>query len=158
MSSFLRPDEKAAAHDIEKSHKFNKLLKKGVKTAGGLAIAATGVGISSKLLPFLNELIPADLALKGISKVSPKIGEFLNNGLKAGLDLKSGFEFLKDKIQPEEKKEDPYQPLLDKAQGMQDRLKNLGSEVSQNDQRIQQKQGGQGDQALLAALQKILQM
>jgi hypothetical protein len=159
MSSFLRPDEKASQHDIQKSHKFDKLLKKGVKSAAGLATAATGIGISSKILPFLSEFIPADLALKGISKVSPKIGDFLNKGLKAGLDLKSGLDFLKEKIQPEEEKEDKYQPLLDKAQQMQDRLSNLDSEVLQGSQQGQQtqSQGGQGQEALMAILQKINQ-
>lgn len=51
-----------------------------------------------KLIPFLDEYIPEDLALKGISKVSPKIGSFLKKGLSKGLPLAGGLQFLRSQF------------------------------------------------------------
>jgi len=98
MNSSLRPDEIASLSEIERSQNKDKLLKKGVSAAIGLGTAATGVGLSSKILPFLNEFIPKDIALKGISKLSPQLGTFLNKGIDQGLDLKDGLDFIKQKI------------------------------------------------------------
>jgi hypothetical protein len=53
----------------------------------------------NKILPFLNEYIPEELALKGINKVSPKIGSFLQKGLASGLPIAGGLAFLKDQLQ-----------------------------------------------------------
>jgi hypothetical protein len=47
----------------------------------------------------LSDLIPTELAVKGISKISPKLGEMLNEGMASGLDIKEGLSFLKDKMQ-----------------------------------------------------------
>jgi len=51
-----------------------------------------------KILPFLDDYIPDDLALKGISKVSPKIGSFLKRGLTKGLPLAGGLQFLRSQF------------------------------------------------------------
>jgi len=51
-----------------------------------------------KLIPFLDEYIPEDLALKGIAKVSPKIGSFLKKGLSKGLPLAGGLQFLRSQF------------------------------------------------------------
>jgi hypothetical protein len=98
----LRPDEEANEREIERNERFNSNVKRGVKTAGNLAISASGVGLSSKLLPFLSKYIPPDLAIKGINKVSPKIGGFLEKGAAMGLDVQEGLNFLKDKLEPKE--------------------------------------------------------
>ncbi len=108
----LRPDEKASMHQIEKSKSNDRLLKKGA----GLAIgAASGLG-AARVLPFLNDFIPVDLAIKGISKVSPQIGAFLKKGQSQGLDMKEGIEFLREQFSPKEevveqevKKKNPIQ-------------------------------------------------
>jgi hypothetical protein len=48
-----------------------------------------------KLSPLLNDLVPEDIALKGIEKLSPKIGQFLKRGLASGLPLAGGLSFLR---------------------------------------------------------------
>lgn len=95
----LRPDEQATNAEIERARGRDQSLNKGIKTAAALGTAAIGGGIASKVMPFLSEYIPADLAMKGINKVSPRLGEFLQNGLKKGLNLKDGLEFIKDSFQ-----------------------------------------------------------
>lgn len=98
----MRPDEKSAEARISRAKNFESAVK---NTAFGFGSAALGANLTSKLLPLLNEFIPTDLAVKGISKISPKIGEFIRKGQSMGLDVKEGLNFLKSKMQPEEKSE-----------------------------------------------------
>ena len=97
MSPVPRSDELAAQSQIESEHRFrNKLSGAGA----GLATAAAGAsGVLGKIAPFLSQYIPADLAMKGINKISPRLGEFLKNGQKAGLDIESGINFIKEKFE-----------------------------------------------------------
>jgi hypothetical protein len=99
MQSFLRPDEQAADSEIRRNLERSQTYKNAGKTALAVGTSALGIGNASKILPFLNELIPADLAMKGINKIAPKVGEFLKKGQSMGMDLKSGFQFLKDNLQ-----------------------------------------------------------
>lgn len=98
MSSTLRPDELAAQAEIERAQSRNQALKGPASTALKLGAAAFGGGIASRVLPLLNDYIPIDLAMKGINMISPKLGAFLKKGQSKGLDLKEGFDFIKDKI------------------------------------------------------------
>jgi hypothetical protein len=102
MTSFLRPDERAAESEIERSTNLSNTITKGVGALAGIGTAAVGAKISSKILPFLNQYIPTDLAVKGISKLSPKLGEFLKQGQSMGLDVKEGLNFIKDKMKSSE--------------------------------------------------------
>lgn len=101
--SVLRPDEKAAQAEIERAQKLKSQIGGGVRTAltlgTGVGTAAIGSKLSSRILPLLSEHIPVDLAIKGISKISPKIGEFLKNGKEMGLDVKEGMNFIKEKME-----------------------------------------------------------
>jgi hypothetical protein len=98
MIMVLRPDEQAAQDIIERSQKVNQNVKQGIKTIAGLGTATAGGAGIAKILPFLSQYIPADLAMKGISKVSPKLGEFLKRGQAQGLDIKEGLNFIAEKI------------------------------------------------------------
>lgn len=100
----LRPDEQATYSEIERAQSRDRNLKSGLKTAATAGLAAgsgafaLGGKLGSKILPFLNEYIPADLAMKGINKVSPSLGEFLKKGMSKGLNLKDGLEFIKENL------------------------------------------------------------
>ncbi len=105
----LRPDEQAANAEIERAQSRDRTLKSGLKTAASTALAVGGTSLAlggklgSKIMPFLNEYIPADLAMKGINKVSPRLGEFLKKGISKGLNLKDGLDFIKENIGTQEK-------------------------------------------------------
>jgi hypothetical protein len=103
MTNYLRPDEQASYSEIERAQSRDSKISKGLKLGGA---AITG-GLGTKIAPFLSEYIPTDLALKGINKFSPKLGEFLKNGMSKGLNLKDGLNFIKENIGGEqaEKKE-----------------------------------------------------
>jgi len=96
MTYTQRPDERTSQAQIEKNENFTKNLKRGAKTALGLGASAAGLGIGAKILPLINQYVPTDLAIKGISKLSPEIGKFLQKGMSQGLDIKDGLQFLKD--------------------------------------------------------------
>jgi hypothetical protein len=98
----MRPDERASEEQIRREKEFNESVKGGLKKTAGLGLSAAGAGLGSRILPFLSEHIPFDLALKGISKISPKVGDFLKRGMEKGLNAKEGMDFVKDKIQKSE--------------------------------------------------------
>lgn len=98
MTASLRPDEKTSQARIEKSKSLDSMAGKGVKTAVGLGVGAATLGAGARLMPFLNDLIPTDLAIKGISKVNPQVGKFLHKGMSQGLDVKDGIRFVKDQF------------------------------------------------------------
>lgn len=211
----MRSDELASQAQIERFKTQGANLTQGIKTAAGIATAGFGAGLSSRILPLLNDFVPIDLAIKGINKISPKLGGMLQKGMEEGLDVKDGLNFLKDhvgksqkpsqeqfgaairKYSPElmdfleeaiSKGEDPlragmvaqYHPKFQKAisQMEKDYKSNFtqilgsifgsrkvqkGSEAPMESQQMdmfanqQQQQGGQGQQALMAILQKINQ-
>src|ERR1700722_6626807 len=111
----MRPDERAALAQVERSENIRSTVKGGLKTAASLGAAALTGGtaaaiapaISSRVLPFLSQYIPAGLAVKGLSKVNPTLGKFLKKGQEMGLDVKEGIDFIRNKLgynEEEEKK------------------------------------------------------
>lgn len=98
----LRPEEQALFSNIRKEQSTNRMVKGALNTAVGLGVAAFGAPVLSslgqKIMPFLNEYIPQDLAVKGISKLSPKLGEFLKQGEEAGLNVQEGLNFIKERL------------------------------------------------------------
>ena len=96
----LRSDESANESEIERDQNFRGKVGKGVGAAAGLATAAIGGPLAARIMPFLSEYIPSALAIKGINKVSPKLGAFLQKGQEMGLDAESGLNFIKEKLAP----------------------------------------------------------
>lgn len=98
-----RPDEQASEEYKHRDKKFRNSLKSGLSAIGSIGVGAVS-GLGAKVLPFINEYIPSDLAVKGISKVAPKIGDFLRTGQSMGLDIEKGLQFVKDNIVKREEK------------------------------------------------------
>lgn len=92
----MRYDEIAAQGVVDKNKKSDSKIKSGLKNLATAGLTAGGVGIASKIMPFLSEFIPQDLAYKGINKIAPQVGQFLKRGVDSGLDLKSGLNYLKE--------------------------------------------------------------
>lgn len=98
MTSYLRPDEKSTNAQIEKSRGRDQAVKSGLKAAASALTGAGAIGLSSKIAPFLSQYISPEIAVKGISKVSPKIGEFLQKGMAMGLPVQEGLDFVKENL------------------------------------------------------------
>ena len=109
----MRPSELASEHQIEKNESLNRNVNRGVKTAIGIGSAAIG----ARILPFLNEFITPDIAIKGISKISPKIGGMLQKGMEQGLDVKEGFEYLKNNLVGSQEKPKENRGIIEQYSG-----------------------------------------
>lgn len=97
----MRPDEEANRAEIERDKDTRRNIYKGVGTAVALGTGAA----TARILPFLSTFIPKDLAMKGLSKVSPKIADFLKKGQAMGLNVEEGIQYLRDSIKPKEEKQ-----------------------------------------------------
>ena len=101
----LRPDEQAMRSQIAQNEEFNHNVSKGVKSAAGLGLAAASGPAASRILPLLSSYVPTDLAMKGLSKVSPKLHDFLKRGMSYGLNVEDGIQYLREKFEQPEKEE-----------------------------------------------------
>lgn len=211
----MRPDEKANLSEIERDQQLRRNIGKGVSAIGTLGTAGLGAGLAAKITPFLSQHIPVDLAIKGINKISPKLGQFLKRGQSMGLDIEEGIEYIKGQMKPKEDspEQNPfsflarYSPQLaqiirthiqggrspkeaaalayttgkfnkeiqniqkDTKENFEDYLERLFMNAKGNSEdsgmmqqqgqpqqgQPQQQQGGQGQQALMAILQKLQQ-
>lgn len=94
----LRSDEQANQEQVERDQRFRGNVGKGAAIAASLGTAAVGGPLAARVMPFLNQYIPAGLAMKGIQKVSPKLGAFLKKGQEMGMNVEEGLSFIKDKL------------------------------------------------------------
>ncbi len=98
----MRPDEMANQAAIERDQRFRKNVKGGALTALGAGASVALSPLAARVAPFLSEYVPVDLAMKGLSKVSPQVANFLKKGQEAGLDIKEGMDFIKSKLNPKQ--------------------------------------------------------
>jgi len=189
----------------EASQEVQKQTERPLKfaaAAASLALPGVGAGIASRVIPFLSQYIPEELAIKGLSKVDPRFGQFISKSLSEGKSFQEVKDFIKEKIQgSEESQENPkesrgiieqYSPELKQfimqeiqkgrspiqagavaqAQGkFNDIISKMSKDhkipfssiletdfgVEGQEPANQQQKGGQGQQALMAILQKIQQ-
>ncbi len=52
----------------------------------------------NRILPFLSNLIPGALAVKGLSKVDPRLSKFFSNAATAGFGTDAALNFLRNKL------------------------------------------------------------
>ncbi len=97
----MRPDEEANRSEIERDKQLRSNVAKGVGTAAGIATGAA----TARIIPFLSNFIPQNLAIKGLSKVAPKVADFLKRGQSMGLNVEEGIQYIRDSINPKEEKQ-----------------------------------------------------
>jgi hypothetical protein len=107
MSGYLRPDEMASESQIRKNQETDRTIKSGIKSVAKIGTGLAAGGISARILPFLSEYITPDLAIKGISKISPDLGNFLKTGMQKGLNVKDGLDFIKNNLGSNKEKNEP---------------------------------------------------
>lgn len=76
------------------------------KKAGGFALGAAGGAAISRILPFLSPYIPENLAIKGLNKIDPRFGKFINKSMSNGQTFDEVKGFIKDKVEEEEEPEE----------------------------------------------------
>ncbi len=80
----------------EEIRRQSEMPIKFAKRAAGTGLALAGV------VPFLSPHIPESLAIKGLNKISPRIGKFIDKSVKGGYGFDKIRDFLSDKIKTEE--------------------------------------------------------
>lgn len=76
-----------------------KVLRKGL-ALGSAAIG--GHSLISRILPLLSDKIPEEIARKGIGKVSPKLGEFVESATNLGHDFYEIRDYIRAKASEEQ--------------------------------------------------------
>lgn len=103
MSSY----EETANEMRRQSEGPKRFAKSAISTGATIAGAATGAAafapILAKAAPFLSQYIPENLAIKGLSKISPKLGKFVNDSLKNGFDFNEVKDFIGEQITESQK-------------------------------------------------------
>jgi|SRR5579863_5119183 len=75
--------------------------KRFAQTATKIGIGAAATAFSpllSRAAPFLSQYIPEDLAIKGLSKISPSFGKFIQSARDKGYDFQEVKDFIGEQI------------------------------------------------------------
>ena len=78
--------------------------KRFAKTAAGLG-AASFAPVLARAAPFLSDYITPEMAVKGLSKINPKLGKFVNDAFNGGYEFDEVKDFLKEAISGSEGEE-----------------------------------------------------
>lgn len=192
----------------KETQKEGELPLEALKTASSLGATALGGGLAlNRVLPFLSKYISPELAIKGLTKIDPRFGKFIDLALKNGQSFDEVKDFIKEKAEGNQaqpnaqpKQQNIIQQHDDKLHAFIESEMNKGrsaleagaiartdkkfedsiekiekahktnwssilesiygqSQPAQTQQQqVQPQQSGNADQALLAALDKILKM
>lgn len=105
----MNPYERTAAEMKRQSEGPKRFAK--TAAAVGTALGATSFApILARAAPFLSQYIPEDLAVKGLSKISPKLGSFVKSAIDGGYDFQQVKDFIGNQINQSQNKETPQQP------------------------------------------------
>lgn len=92
----MQPYREAAEETRRQGERPLNAAKNIVGTA---ATAYLGGGAINKVLPFLSKYIPEALAIKGLNKIDPRYGKFINTALAAGQTFDAAKDFMGEKIE-----------------------------------------------------------
>ena len=154
--TFSRPDEIATESQIRKNLQEEQRFRNVGKTAVGLATGASLTGIGAKIAPFLNKYIPSDLAVKGISKISPQLGNILKKGQSMGLDIEEGLNFVKDQFLGSKKQEPAKQNLNIIEQESPELFKFIDQEIRNGRKPIEAAALAQNDKRFMNIIKKLM--
>lgn len=56
--------------------------------------------MTAALIPFMNKLLPAWLALKGIAKLNPKLGNFIQKSVGTGIAAEHVLDYVRGRVMP----------------------------------------------------------
>src|SRR5271166_543989 len=94
----------------EASQEINRQQAEPRRIAKNLALGIGGTGLFvGKVAPFLSKYIPEQLAIKGLSKVSPKLGKFITGSMNQGFTFDAIKDFIGEKIEGESMQEPPQE-------------------------------------------------
>ncbi len=105
----MQPYQEASQEIRRQGETPLKALKTLGSVAGTAATFGAGAAIAKRVLPFLSPYISEDLAIKGLSKIDPRFGNFINTAKTHGTPFEEIKEFIKQKATGgEEQEEEPF--------------------------------------------------
>jgi hypothetical protein len=152
----MEPYQEASQAMVRQANAPVKALKTGIGLAASYASYGAGANILSRILPFLNKYIAPSVAVKGISKIDPRIGKAVDQAFKVGYPSEEIGTFFKNKIDGEEGGQEPQemqsapQSELSRESLMQQFQEGQAQEASQGQ--------GQGKAALGPLLAEAVQI
>lgn len=93
----MQPYQEASQEIRRQKDAPGKFLKTAALT---LPAVAGGGAALSRIIPFLSDMIPTSLAAKGLAKVDPRMGKFIDGAVAAGHTIDEAIGFIKDKVEP----------------------------------------------------------
>ncbi len=89
-----------AAREIGRQGEIPLNIAKNVATIGSTAATAyLGGNVLNRVIPFLSKYIPQDLAIKGLNKIDPRYGKFIQKALSSGKSFDEVKDFIGSKIE-----------------------------------------------------------
>ena len=95
--------------------KQGEMPKRVLQKTGSIASRAAGSALGGialgRVLPMLSQYIPEDLAIKGLSKIDPRFGKFIDKAKSAGKNFNEIKDFIKEQagLSDESSQENPNQ-------------------------------------------------
>lgn len=96
----MQPYQQASEESTKQSYR-------PIQAAAAIGAPALKIGLGGKVMSMLNQYIPANLAVQGLSKIDPRLGKFANLAQEAGHSFDEIKGFIQDKISSEEKESHP---------------------------------------------------
>ena len=94
----MNPYDRTAQEMKRQAEGPKRALKAGVGI--GATLGATSFApVLGRVAPLLSQYIPQDLAIKGLSKISPQIGKFVKDAMESGYDFDEVKNFMGEKVQ-----------------------------------------------------------
>jgi hypothetical protein len=150
----MRAKERAAESVVHQSKMPARALGAAASTLGSFASVGLGSALLSRAIPFLNRSIPTELAVKGLSKIDPRLGKFFTGIFGSGYTVDEGLDYLRNEINPEEKQEvqqeQTEQPQAPQSGSLKELLAS-GQVLKAGEQKQQQDQGLGFEQAFAGA-------
>lgn len=128
----MQPYQEASEAIKAQSDQPGNIIRNALSATAALA---GGGAIIKKIVPFLNDYIPADMAVKGLSKVSPFLSKFVNGAQNNGYSSDQIIDFMRNKVEdkPESQNESPQnQPAQEDRNIIQQYDPELHEYISQN--------------------------
>jgi len=89
-----------ASEEIRRQGETPLRIAKGIaSTAGSIAGGTVLAGVGGKVLPLLSKYIPTEMAIKGLSKIDPRLGKFIGKAMEEGYDFDEIRNFIGEKFE-----------------------------------------------------------
>jgi hypothetical protein len=95
----MQPYQRATEEIIRQGEAPLSLAKTAGQIGSAVLTGYTGSSIAGRVLPMLSKYIPQELAIKGLNKIDPRFGKFVNKAMSGGQTFDSIRDFLEEKAQ-----------------------------------------------------------